>query len=140
MPNLVWKDSQGKIRENPFTNVPTDLDNVMVDHYGMSCAPSSGTATWPATLPFKDWLRYPITAVLTCRGCTQNCVICGGSGAAFRKFYNRDRPAFRSPKRWSRISSKSHASATGPSSSWATCSSRVKTTPHEVLSLLQKSR
>ncbi|GAI35978.1 unnamed protein product, partial [marine sediment metagenome] len=38
------------------------------------------------------------TAVLTCKGCNENCVICGGSAAAFRKFYGRDRPVFRSPE------------------------------------------
>jgi B12-binding domain/radical SAM domain protein len=49
-------------------------------------------------LPFPRWLRYPITAVLTCRGCTQNCIFCGGSSSAFRHAFNRARPAFRSPE------------------------------------------
>ena len=30
-------------------------------------------------VPFKDWMDYPIMAALSCRGCTQSCVICGGS-------------------------------------------------------------
>jgi len=48
--------------------------------------------------PFKGWRNYPITAVLTCHGCTQNCVICGGSAATFRNFYQREKPVFRSPQ------------------------------------------
>ena len=34
VPNLAWRDSQGRIHENPFSNIPTDIDNVMVNHYG----------------------------------------------------------------------------------------------------------
>jgi len=48
-------------------------------------------------VPFKDWLDYPIMAALSCRGCTQSCVICGGSSAAFKKMHGRERPAFRDP-------------------------------------------
>jgi B12-binding domain/radical SAM domain protein len=34
---------------------------------------------------------------MTCRGCTQNCVICGGSKYALKKFCNREEIAYRSP-------------------------------------------
>jgi len=37
-------------------------------------------------------------AALSCRGCTQNCVICGGSAAAFKEMHGRTRPAFRRPE------------------------------------------
>ena len=30
VPNLVWRDSQGRIQETPFSNVPTELSYVMV--------------------------------------------------------------------------------------------------------------
>jgi len=33
VPNLVWRDSQGKLQENPFSHVPTDISNVMIGHY-----------------------------------------------------------------------------------------------------------
>ncbi len=98
VPNLVWRDSQGKIRENPFSYVPTDLSNVMVKHYANIARSVIRYRDLASYLPFKDWLRYPITAVLTCRGCTDNCVICGGSAATSRRFYNREKPAFRSPE------------------------------------------
>jgi B12-binding domain/radical SAM domain protein len=98
VPNLAWKDKKGSIHENPFTNVPSDLDNVMVNHYGNVVRSVIRYRDIISYTPVKDWLRYPITAVLTCRGCTENCVICGGSAAAFRRCYNRQKPAYRSPE------------------------------------------
>ena len=98
VPNLVWRDSQGKIRENPFTHVPSDLSNVMVKYYTHTLHSVIKHRDLANYTPFKGWLRYPITAVLTCRGCSENCVVCGGSAAAFRNFYNRERAVFRSPK------------------------------------------
>ena len=89
VPNLVWRDNQGKIQENPFSYVPADLDDVMVNHYGNVIRSVFRYRDLTSYTPFKGWLRYPITAVLTCRGCTENCVVCGGSAAASRRFYNR---------------------------------------------------
>jgi len=96
VPNLVWRDSQGKLQENPFSHVPTDLSDIMVAHYNSIVRSVIRYHDLASYLPFKDWLRYPITAVFTCRGCTQNCAICGGSAAAFGNFYNRRKVAFRS--------------------------------------------
>ncbi len=98
VPNLVWRDNQGGIRENPFSYVPSDLGNVMTNHYGNIIHSVFRYRDLASYIPFKDWLRYPITAVITCRGCTENCVVCGGSAAAFRQFYNRGKPVFRSPE------------------------------------------
>lgn len=98
VPNLAWKDSQGRVHENQFSNVPADISNVMVNHYGYVVRSVARYRDLISYTPVKDWLRYPITAILTCRGCTQNCVICGGSAAAFRRFLNRERPVFRSPE------------------------------------------
>ena len=49
-------------------------------------------------VPFKDWLQYPVCASLTCRGCTHDCVTCGGSAYAFREHFGRDKVAFRDPE------------------------------------------
>ncbi|MBM3167122.1 MAG: TIGR04190 family B12-binding domain/radical SAM domain protein [Chloroflexi bacterium] len=98
VPNLAWKDRQGRVHENPFSNVPSDIDNVMVNHYGNVVRSVIRYRDLISYTPVKDWLRYPITAVLTCRGCSENCVICGGSAAAFRRCYHRDKPAYRSPE------------------------------------------
>ncbi len=98
VPNLVWRDSQGKIQENPFSYIPADLSNVMVNHYDNIIRSVIKYRDLASYTPVRNWSHYPITAVLTCRGCTQNCVVCGGSAIAFRHFYNREKTAFRSPK------------------------------------------
>jgi B12-binding domain/radical SAM domain protein len=98
VPNLVWKDGLGRIRENQFSYVPTDINNIMVDHFGGVIRSVLKFRDFVSYMPVKNWASYPITAVLTCRGCKEHCVICGGSAAAFRKCYNRTRPAFRSPE------------------------------------------
>lgn len=98
VPNLVWKNDRGTVKENPFTNIPADLSNVMDKHYDGMVRSVFRYRDIISLLPFKDWLSYPITAVLTCRGCTHNCIICGGSAAAFRHIHQRDKPAMRSPE------------------------------------------
>jgi len=98
VPNLVWRDKEGYIRENPFSHVPADLSDVMSSYYANTVRSVIRYRDLASYIPFKDWRRYPITAVLTCKGCTENCVICGGSAAAFKKFYHRDKAVFRSPQ------------------------------------------
>jgi B12-binding domain/radical SAM domain protein len=98
VPNLVWRDGQGKVRENPFSYVPADLSPVMVSYYANTVRSVIRYRDLASYTPFRGWTNYPLTAVLTCRGCTQNCVVCGGSAAAFRNFYHRDKAAFRSPQ------------------------------------------
>ncbi len=96
VPNLVWRDDRGQLRENPFTYVPDNLDDFMVGHYTGLIRSVIRYRDFASVIPFKGWPDYPITATLTCRGCTQNCVICGGSGAASQMICNRQKPAFRS--------------------------------------------
>ncbi len=98
VPNLVWRDRQGRRQENPFSHIPSDLSNVMVHHYDNLIRSVIRHRDLASYIPFKDWLRYPITAVLLCRGCTRNCIICGGSAAAFKHILHRERTAFRSPE------------------------------------------
>jgi B12-binding domain/radical SAM domain protein len=98
VPNLVWRDSQGTVQENPFSHIPADLSHVMVRHYANTVRSVIKYRDLASYIPFKGWTQYPITAVFTCRGCTQNCTICGGSAATFQKFYNREKTVFRSPE------------------------------------------
>jgi len=98
VPNLLWRDSRGRVQENPFTHVPDDLNDVLVNYYPNMVRSVIRYRDFISTIPFKDWLRYPITGVLLCRGCDENCTICGGSAAAYRNFYNREKTAFRSPE------------------------------------------
>ncbi len=98
VPNLVWRDDRGNIQENPFSHIPDDISNVMLDHYTSIIRSVIRHRDLASIIPFKGWLRYPVTSVFTCRGCNHNCVICGGSKAAFRTFLNRDKTVFRSPQ------------------------------------------
>ena len=52
-----------------------------------------------SALPYEDFMDYPFTAVLTCKGCSYDCVTCGGSSYAFERFFNRERPVFKTPER-----------------------------------------
>ena len=98
VPNLSWRDANGEVHENPMSHVPDDLSEVFVNHYDNTIRSVIRYRDLSNYLPYKRWLRYPITAVLTCRGCVHNCIICGGSAAAFRQCYSRERPAFRTPE------------------------------------------
>jgi B12-binding domain/radical SAM domain protein len=140
IPNLAWKDSQGKIRENPFSHIPTDLSNVMVDHYSNVVRSVIKQRDLISYTPVKDWLRYPITAVITCRGCTENCVICGGSAAAFKKCYNRQKVVYRSPEAVVRDVRQISGFSNGPIFILGDLRQAGEEYASQVLSLLQKNR
>jgi B12-binding domain/radical SAM domain protein len=97
IPNLVWRDSEGRTVANPLAYKPADLDNVQFDYphllrMAVKHRDPSGY------IPFKYWSSYPVTAVFSCRGCVHNCGTCGGSVSAFRKVCERSGPCFRSPE------------------------------------------
>jgi len=114
VPNLVWRDGQGKVRENPFAYVPADLSPIMVSHYANTVRSVIRYRDLASYTPFKGWAQYPLTAVFTCRGCTQNCVVCGGSAATFRNFYQREKAVFRSPQAVAQDIKQIERFSTGP--------------------------
>jgi len=140
IPNLAWKDRQGKIHENPFSHVPTDLNDVMFNHYGNVVRSVIKYRDLISYTPVKDWLRYPITAVLTCRGCTENCIICGGSATAFKKCYNRQKPVFRSPEAVVRDVRQISRFINGPIFILGDLRQAGEDYASQVLNLLQKNR
>ncbi len=140
VPNLVWRDSQGKRQENPFHHIPADLGDVMNGHYNNIVRSVIRYRDFASYIPFKDWPRYPIMAVLTCRGCTQNCVICGGSAAAFRNFYSREKPVFRSPELVIRDVKQIEHLSRGPIFILGDLQQAGDNYGYEVLRLLQKER
>jgi B12-binding domain/radical SAM domain protein len=95
VPNLVWKDAAGKVRENEFSYVPTDISHVMGNHYGTVVRQVLRYHDLASVVPFKGWLKYPVTAVFTCRGCTYHCIFCSGAKGALSGFANRKTPAYR---------------------------------------------
>jgi B12-binding domain/radical SAM domain protein len=114
VPNLVWKDANGEVQENPFSHIPADLSHLMVSNYADTVRSVIRYRDLASYAPFQGWKDYPITAVLICKGCGENCVICGGSAAAFRKCYGRERPVFRSPEAVIRNVKQIEKFSTGP--------------------------
>ena len=140
VPNLVWRDSQSEVHENPFSHVASDLNNVMVAHYGNIVRSVIRYRDLTSYTPFHGWLRYPITAVLTCRGCTENCVICGGSAAVFRRFYQREKPVYRSPEAVVRDVRQIRRFISGPIFILGDLRQPGEEYAYEVLRLLQKEK
>lgn len=98
IPNLTWKKPGGEIVINPLTHVPANMDYASIPSYKYVVRSVFKYANLHNTVPYLEWLKYPVTALLTSRGCTQNCSICGGSSSAYKKICNREQPAFRSPQ------------------------------------------
>ncbi len=95
VPNLVWKDAAGGVHANEFSYVPTDISHVMGNHYGNVVRQVLRYHDLASVVPFKGWLKYPVTAVFTCRGCNYNCIFCSGAKNAMPGFANRKAPAYR---------------------------------------------
>ena len=95
VPNLVWKDAAGNVHENEFSYVPTDISHVMGNHYGTVVRQVLRYHDLASVVPFKGWLKYPVTAVFTCRGCKYDCIFCSGARSAMPIFANRKSPAYR---------------------------------------------
>jgi B12-binding domain/radical SAM domain protein len=98
IPNLTWKDGDGGVRVNPLTHVLTDLDEYL-NNYPNLFRSALRYLDVRSLIPIHDWWEYPITAVMTCRGCTHNCAICGGSRFALKESYSRAVCAYRSPEK-----------------------------------------
>ncbi|MGB4593739.1 MAG: TIGR04190 family B12-binding domain/radical SAM domain protein [Coriobacteriia bacterium] len=98
IPNLTYKTSDGTVIVNDLSWVPDTFDHVKLD-YSFSMRSVIRDRDMISALPFKGWLGYPVTASLTCRGCTKQCPTCGGSAYAFAKHFGRNKPAFRDPER-----------------------------------------
>jgi len=96
IPNLSWR-SDGKIVANALTNVPSELDEGL-NEYPLFVLKTGLRFDFLDPTPFFGWWRYPIFAVLTCRGCAQNCAICGGSQWSYEFYAGRGRIAFQSPQ------------------------------------------
>jgi B12-binding domain/radical SAM domain protein len=98
IPNLTWKDGKKKIHINPLSHVLSDLDEYS-NNYPNLFRSVVRYLDLKSLIPIHDWWEYPITAVMTVRGCTHNCVFCGGSNFGLSHFYCRDACAYRSPEK-----------------------------------------
>ena len=97
IPNLSWKDDTGGSHHNPLTSVPTSLDEMPMD-YAYPVKSVLRHRDLAGITPFGDWMRYPITCAVTCRGCNYDCLTCGGSRYAYSNSFGREKTAYRSPQ------------------------------------------
>ncbi|MBI4496088.1 MAG: TIGR04190 family B12-binding domain/radical SAM domain protein [Deltaproteobacteria bacterium] len=97
VPNLTWKEGV-EIRINPLAHQVSTLDEYSNNYPNLFRA-AVRYRDLKSLIPIHDWWEYPITAVMTCRGCTRDCVICGGSRYALNRFCRRTACAFRSPEK-----------------------------------------
>lgn len=95
IPNLTWREN-GKVRVNPLTHVPEDLDSIEID-YGLIIRKVLRYRDLSGHLPYKNWKSNPMSIAVSVRGCTHNCVNCAGSCDSFARNFGRAKPAFRSP-------------------------------------------
>jgi len=97
VPNLVWRDEQGRTIVNERSFKPGDLDYVDFD-YSHLLKMAIKYRDPSGYIPFNYWLSYPVTAVFSVRGCNHNCGTCGGSISAFKTVCERSHACFRSPE------------------------------------------
>lgn len=97
IPNLTWRNEQSETVCNEITYVPDSLDEFDVPGYRYSIKSVFKYLNFKDPLPYNGWLQYPNTAILTARGCTQGCLICGGSKLSYEQNCNRPGLALRSP-------------------------------------------
>lgn len=98
VPNLVWKDADGRVHENPMSAVADTLDDIVFD-YGTMIRGVMRTLDVRGSVPWYGWEKVPLASVFTVRGCSANCAECGGSHSANRRVACRNHPAFRSPEK-----------------------------------------
>ncbi|MGJ7919786.1 TIGR04190 family B12-binding domain/radical SAM domain protein [Neobacillus sp. LXY-4] len=98
IPNLTWKKDD-EYFYNPITYVPDDLDEFDFPGYRYIVRSVFKYGNLLDPLPYKGWLQYPNTALLTSKGCTYNCLICGGSRTAYDLNCNRKKIVMKSPRK-----------------------------------------
>ncbi len=98
VPNLVWKDDNGKVHNNGITYSLETLDDIKFD-YGTMIKNVLKHMDIKGALPWFGWDKLPLTSVFTVRGCSLNCAECGGSNFANGKVACRKAPAYRSPEK-----------------------------------------
>jgi B12-binding domain/radical SAM domain protein len=96
VPNLTWRNDKGTVKVNEKMDVPDNLDHLNLD-YDIVVKSIVKYREIAGFLPTPDWTRYPVTALMFVRGCTHDCVTCGGSCHTFRSAFGRQEPAYRNP-------------------------------------------
>jgi B12-binding domain/radical SAM domain protein len=98
IPNLTWKRNHSYFY-NEMTYIPDSLDEFNFPGYRYIIQSVFKYFNLLDPLPYKGWLQYPNTALLTSKGCTYNCLICGGSRDAYQKNCQRQKIVMKSPRK-----------------------------------------
>lgn len=98
IPNLTWKRNY-EYFYNEITYVPDSLDEFNLPGYRYVIGSVFKYFNLLDPLPYKGWMQYPNTAILTSKGCNYNCLICGGSKDAYELNCNRKKLVMRSPQK-----------------------------------------
>jgi B12-binding domain/radical SAM domain protein len=98
IPNLTWRSRDGDTVSNPLTYSPASLD-YLGNNYKYMIRSAFKYGDWKSLRAFWNWWRYPVTMVLTCRGCSHDCAFCGGSRGAISHFCGREQVAYRAPEK-----------------------------------------
>jgi len=96
VPNLVYKRGERIVSNDAF--LVDDQLNEFSNNYVNLFRKAVKYRDPVGMTPIHDWWSYPITMIVTCRGCTNNCVICGGSKWAGKRYLGRSRVAYRDPE------------------------------------------
>lgn len=97
VPGLTWEKPDGQIEINPNVS-PSKTLTPNVNSYKNLFKMAVNYFDLKSLTAIRDWWEYPITVVMTCRGCTQNCVICGGAQKAVAGYVGRKQISFRAPE------------------------------------------
>lgn len=89
VPNLTWRNGERGAERVPLMSPCADLDEFEFTRLELL---EPKEAIFPVGKP-SHW-SIPI-----CRGCSHNCVGCGGSAYSYQTYLGRKRPAFRSPEK-----------------------------------------
>ncbi len=96
IPNLTHKRG-GLPHVNPLTFLPSSLDfaDIRTDLMVEMVLRHRDLAS---VVPFNGWLKNPITALFTVKGCAHECATCGSSHTTCGHLTMRTEPVFRSPE------------------------------------------
>jgi B12-binding domain/radical SAM domain protein len=98
IPNLTYRgNGPGEVFSSDIAFVPGDLSH-LGDSYRFMVRSAVREMDPRGIKAFKGWWSYPVTGVLTVKGCTNNCTFCGGSAKAMSACFNRKGLAVRTPE------------------------------------------
>ena len=100
VPNLTWKDKNGKAHINPISYVPAHLDDALISYKKIIHSIIHSVIRHRDLLsytPYANWSKSHLAGILLSHGCMYNCITCGGSSFSSQRICNRKDPVYRDP-------------------------------------------